>query len=93
MQGLGVQLAHSASWYSGLPKDTKMAKRAHTVNFLFKNEDYMTATLDNGGVRIGFIGGIMFDVPKGHAYFDRISEADCAKTVEDLHDELMSVNA
>ena len=72
---------------------TKMAKRAHTVNFLFKNEDYMTATLDNGGVRIGFIGGTMFDIPKWHAYFDRVSEADCAKTVEDLHDELMSVNA
>ena len=42
MRRLGVQLAHSASWYSGLSKDTKMTAKlptaARIVTFLLKRE-------------------------------------------------------
>lgn len=66
--------------------------RAHTTEFIAKTEDYFTAHLNDGGVRIGFIGGDCFDIPAGHAYYDRIAEAS-PEMVEELHDELMGVYA
>jgi hypothetical protein len=63
--------------------------RATTTTFITKTDDYFTAHLDNGGVRIGFVGGTCFDVPAGHAYYDRIVEST-GSMVEEYHDELMS---
>ena len=65
--------------------------RAHTTEFIAKNEDYFTAHLDDSGVRIGFIGGTCFDIPPGNAYHQRISEAT-SEMIEQYHDELMSVH-
>lgn len=64
--------------------------RAHTTTFLFNDGDYFTAHLDNGGVRIGMVGGTCYDVPPGHAYYDRVIEAETRKDVEDYHDEFFA---
>lgn len=64
--------------------------RAHTTKFLFQDGDYFTALTDQNGVRIGIVGGTCFDIPRGHAYFDRIAESTSRVEVEDLHDELTS---
>jgi hypothetical protein len=66
--------------------------RAHTTQFINKTEDYFTAHLNDGGVRIGFIGGDIFDIPAGHAYYGRVVEAS-NEMMEELHDELMSIHA
>ena len=66
--------------------------RAHTTEFIAKTEDYFTAHLDDGGVRIGFIGGTCFDIPTGHTYYQRITEAT-SEMIEEYHDELMGVYA
>jgi len=67
--------------------------RAHTTEFLFDDGEYFVAKTDSGCVRIGFKGADCFDIPAGHAWFDRVAEADSRVTVEDLHDELMSAYA
>lgn len=69
-------------------------KRGHTTKFLFNDGDYFTALTDQDCVRIGLVGGpTMFDIPAGHAYYDRIVEASSRVEVEDLHDELTSAHA
>jgi len=65
--------------------------RAHTTEFIAKTEDYFSAHLNDGGVRIGFVGMQCFDVPAGHAWYDRIAEAS-PEELESLHDELMSIH-
>lgn len=71
-----------------------MSSRAHLIEFTFKDDEYMVGITDAPGVRIGRIGeGPFFDVPRGHAWFDRIREANTRAAVEDLHDELMSAYA
>ncbi len=67
-------------------------RRAHTVAFLVDGRDYFSARLDNGGVRVGLVGGTCYDVPAGHAYFDRIVAAETESTVETIHDELTSTH-
>lgn len=62
--------------------------RATTTEFLFDDGDYFTALTDMPGVRVGIVGGTCFDVPRGHAYYDRICEAAIRADVEDYHDEL-----
>lgn len=64
--------------------------RAHTTTFLFNDGDYFVAMLDDGGVRIGLTGVTCYDIPKGHAWFDRVCEADTRAWVEELHDELFA---
>ena len=63
---------------------------AKTTNMLFNDGEYFVANLNDGGVRIGFAGMECFDIPKGHAWFDRVLEANSRPVVEDLHDQLMS---
>jgi hypothetical protein len=55
---------------------------------LFNDGDYFTADTDAPGVRIGMVGGTCFDIPSGHAWYDRVHEASTRVEVEDLHDEL-----
>ena len=62
--------------------------RATTTEFLFSDGDYFVALTDEPGVRVGIVGGTCFDVPAGHAYFDRICEASTRSVVEGYHDEL-----
>lgn len=64
--------------------------RATTTKILFTDGDYFTAETDAPGVRIGIINGTCFDVPRGHAYYDRIHDADTRSLVEAYHDELTS---
>ncbi len=67
--------------------------RAHTTAILFDDDSgYFTALLDNGGVRIGLKNCLMYDIPAGHAWFDRAFEASALVEVEALHDELVSLN-
>ena len=63
-------------------------KHAHTTEFIVKTEDYFTAHLDDGGVRIGFVGGTCFDFPAGHPRHAEIQRMNVA-AVETTHDELM----
>lgn len=67
--------------------------RATTTKMLFNDDDYFVALTDMPGVRIGMVGGTCYDVPRGHAYYDRICEADTRAAVEDYHDELTWVYA
>ena len=67
--------------------------RAHTVKFLFQDSDYFVATTDEPGVRIGIVGGTCYDIPRGHAYYDRVCEAATRRDVEEYHDELTSALA
>lgn len=64
--------------------------RAHTTKFLFNDSDYFVALTDMPGVRIGLIGATCYDIPVGHAYYDRICEATTRCDVEEYHDELTS---
>lgn len=64
--------------------------RATTTKMLFSDDDYFVALTDMPGVRIGMVGGTCYDVPRGHAYYDRICEADTRAAVEDYHDELIA---
>ncbi len=62
--------------------------RSTITEFLFQDGDHFTALTDMPGVRIGLVGSACFDVPRGHAYYDRIVEANTSKDVEDYFDEL-----
>lgn len=67
--------------------------RGTTTKFLFNDGDYFVALTDRNCVRIGIVGGTCYDVPNGHAYYDRIAESTSRVEVEDLHDELTSAYA
>ena len=67
--------------------------RATTTKMLFTDADYFTAETDANGVRIGMVGGTCYDIPTGHAWFDRVHEATTRAEVEDLHDELTTAYA
>lgn len=66
-----------------------MAKHSNrTTTFIVKGLDYFVAHLDNGGVRLGMVGGTCFDIPAGHAWFDRITECANESQAEEYFDEL-----
>jgi hypothetical protein len=66
-----------------------MAKRSnHTTTFIVKGEDYFVANLDNGGVRLGMVGGSYFDIPAGHAWFARLIECNNEVEAKSYFDEL-----
>ena len=64
--------------------------RGCLIKFLFHDADYFIGLTDRAAVRIGLVGGTCYDVPAGHAYYERIAEATSRVEVEDLHDELTS---
>lgn len=65
-----------------------MSKHGHTTTFIVKGADFFAAHLDNGGVRLGMVGGDCFDIPAGHAWYARIAELTNEKDTEDYFDEL-----
>ena len=67
--------------------------RAHTTKMLFQDGDFFTALTDEPGVRVGMVGGTCFDVPRGHAWFDRVREATTRAEVEDHFDDLYAAVA
>lgn len=67
--------------------------RGRTTKFLFDDGEYFVALTDQLAVRVGRVGGTCFDIPMGHAYFERIAEAASPIEVEALHDELMGAYA
>ena len=85
--------AHSSPMPTVRAQQEKQMNRAKTTKFLFQDGDYFVALTDEPGVRIGMVGGTCYDVPRGHAYYDRICEADTRRAVEDYHDELTSAYA
>lgn len=62
-------------------------ERAHTTEFIVKTEDHFTAHLDDGGVRIGFVGGTCFDFPACHAEFNAVVSLT-AESIEDAYDDI-----
>jgi hypothetical protein len=64
------------------------AQRAKTTLFVVKGRDYFVALTDMPGVRVGMVGGECIDVPKGHAYYDRLTECGNEHDAEDYFDEL-----
>jgi len=47
-------------------------RHAHITQFIVKGSDYFVAHLDNGGVRIGMVGGVCHNFPQAHASRDRL---------------------
>lgn len=66
--------------------------RAKTTQMLFNDGEYFTALTDAPGVRVGIIGDTCFDVPLGHAYYDRIREASTRAEVEGYYDEMVAAH-
>lgn len=62
--------------------------RAHITADRFRQGDFFTADLSDGGVRIGLVNTRTFDVPRGHAWHDRIREAATIAEVEDYFNQL-----
>lgn len=62
--------------------------RGTTTKFLFNDGDYFVALTDRDCVRIGLVNSTCYDIPNGHAWYDRVVEAGTRAAVEDLHDEL-----
>ena len=67
--------------------------RGTTTKFLFNDGDYFVALTDRDCVRIGMVGGTCYDIPNGHAWYERVVETDTRVAVEDLHDELFDAYA
>ncbi len=67
--------------------------RGNTTKFLFNDGDYFVALTDRDCVRIGLVGATCYDIPAGHAYYERIAESTSRGEVEDLHDELTGAYA
>lgn len=67
--------------------------RPLTKKMLFTDGEYFVALTDQLAVRVGMVGGTCFDVPMGHAYFERIAEAKTRAAVEALFDELAGAYA
>lgn len=58
--------------------------------FIFQDDTFFSAELDNGGVRVGMIGIRCFDIPKNHAAHNRVLMAETREQVETIFDECMS---
>jgi len=71
---------------------TNQGRRAHTTDFIVKGRDFFSAHLDTGGVRIGMVGGVCFDIPKGHAYYERCVECSCEVEIESHFDACMEAS-
>ncbi len=65
--------------------------RGHTTEFIFKDLDFFSARLDNGGVRIGYVGGPMVDLPSGHRFFNECCAVRNAAEVEAMTDKLIDL--
>ncbi|WP_027813354.1 hypothetical protein [Burkholderia cenocepacia] len=63
-------------------------QRGRITEFLFDNGDYFVARTDMPGVRIGMVGGTCFELPAGHAYYNRVCEIANAVDAEEMFDEL-----
>ena len=67
--------------------------RSNITAFIVNGADYFTAHTSNGSLRIGLVGSASFDIPAGHAWFERIAEAANEQNVEEYFDELVSAYA
>lgn len=70
-----------------------MIQRGTLTKFIVQDGDYFTGLTDQNCVRIGIVGGTCYDIPKGHAWYDRVVGAFLRVDVEDLHDQLTSAYA
>lgn len=64
---------------------------AHITKFIIEDDanDLFLAHLDNGGVRIGMVGGVIFDFPSSHAEYPRL----CAITLDGIESEYDAIYA
>jgi hypothetical protein len=60
--------------------------------FVFNDGAY-SVKVGQHGVTIAKVGGAEITVPRGHAYFDRVAEANWRRAVVDLYDELAAAIA
>jgi hypothetical protein len=61
------------------------------TKFLVDGADYFVALTDMPGVRIGLIGSTCYNIPKGHAYYDRVCECASEQDAEEYFDELFGL--
>ena len=62
-------------------------RRNHTTAFIVDGRDYFAAHLDNGGARVGLVGGVAFDFPASHdtyAWIISLATEDEAETLFDV---------
>lgn len=45
---------------------------SHIAHFIVNGKDYFAAHTDNGGVRIGNVGGFIIEFPSDHEAYDRV---------------------
>lgn len=65
-------------------------RRGHTTAFIVDGADYFSAHLDNGGVRIGLVGSVAYDIPAGHTDYARAVAAADESAVEVMVDEFFA---
>lgn len=44
-------------------------KTAHTIEFIVKGNDFFVANLDDGGIRVGMVGGVCYNLIRDNALF------------------------
>ncbi len=62
--------------------------RPHITSFIVKTDDYFTAHLDNGAVRIGMVSYYSFEFMPEHEHYQAVINAKNAASVEALFDTL-----
>jgi hypothetical protein len=75
-----------------IPCEVEERQMAHTTKVLFDDGDYFVALTDRNGVRIGLKNVRSFDVPYGHAYYDRIAETTSTDEAEGYFDEMVAAH-
>jgi len=61
---------------------------AHIATFIVNGEDYFAANLDNGGVRVGLVGGKMIEFPEGHANHAEVAAIKSESEAEEFFDRV-----
>jgi hypothetical protein len=61
-------------------------RRNAITSFIVDGRDYFAAYLDNGGVRVGLIGGVSFDFPQSHMSYMAIALIENENEAEEFHD-------
>jgi hypothetical protein len=60
-----------------------------TCELIIDGRDYFVARLDNGGVRVGMVGGNAFDIPEDHDVFEDCIVIRDEDAAEKAFDRLM----
>lgn len=66
----------------------KRVNRPRIAEFIVKGQDYFSARLTDGGVRIGLVGGTCYSLPASHPRYAEAVAANTELAIETIHDEI-----